>query len=450
MISRYLGNKQSIMPDLLEVIGRYAGPGDHVADVFSGSLSVSLGLKRAGYRVTSNDINLFSSILAQAYLVPDEPPSPAVADLLGGSSAISSTRNEAAKTIGSLLGVEGFTFLGEENWRTRFEDFLCLLHHLENVTYEGLPQGYRRTDFFDAYSEEGRFSAYVSSRGSAGRRRFFTGQNARRIDLILNQLRAWKVESCLDTHTYSLLLAVLLRSVERVSNTQGTYHDFPRRTWDSRALNPIRLDPPPLDRFLGGAGGHVAGREIDSLEFMSSVESHRVLYLDPPYNFRQYSAYYFLPNVICRYAEIEDLDGYFSSLKHVRGQNPADDFTSTFCKPRQFIGDLSSLIDRADCDAVVISYFTGKNHWSEFDSDRSDTGHKLISELLSGPRFVSGSLRVDEVSRRNYASYGGFAARTVDEQMFSARLRHDGEHETAGRVRDRVQNLASVGLPTEG
>lgn len=427
------------MTPLLDVVAQHASPGDHVADMFSGSLSVSLGLKRAGYRVTANDVNLFSSVLAEAYLLRDVPPAPIVDALIPHRAYRLEVERTAATTVTALRGSNGFAFLENEGWRTDFVLFVTLLEHLNRVEYEQLPVQFRRRDIFDAYSEAGRFSAFTSSRGATGRRRFFSAANARRIDLVLNQLRAWKADSLLDAHTYNLVLAVLLRAVERVSNTQGTYHDFPRDRWDSRALTSMRLEAPPLDDSLVGVGGHRAGREQDSLEFMAEVAPHRVLYLDPPYNFRQYSAYYFMPNVLSRYAEIEDLDGYFGNLKFVRGQNPDDDFTSTFCKPSQFISSMARLIDRADCETVMISYFTGKNHWTDFDSGPNDTGREMLTGLLTGSGFERGSLEVHEISRRNYASYGGYSARTIDELIFTARIRHDEDHDTRGSVGNRVQ-----------
>jgi adenine-specific DNA methylase len=42
-----------------------------------------------------------------------------------------------------------------------------------------------------------------------------------------------------------LLVSALLRAVEKVSNTQGTYHDFPRDSYDARSLKPLRFEPPP-------------------------------------------------------------------------------------------------------------------------------------------------------------------------------------------------------------
>ena len=39
-----------------------------MCDIFSGTLAVSLELKRRGFAVASNDINFFSSVYARAFL----------------------------------------------------------------------------------------------------------------------------------------------------------------------------------------------------------------------------------------------------------------------------------------------------------------------------------------------------------------------------------------------
>lgn len=429
MLARYLGNKQAIMAPLLQTVAEYCNPGDHVVDIFSGSLAVSLGLKRAGYRVTANDINLFSSTIAEAYLVPSEPPVVRIEDALPVASAAARLKEAKAITSG-LVGKEGYAFLLNPDWRARYERFVALQQHLQHITYADLPQSHRRQDFFDAYCEEGSRSSFVSMRGTTGKRRFFSPANARRIDLMLNQLRFWRGAGVVDNQTHALLLSSLIRAVEKVSNTQGTYHDFPRDKWDSRALNALSLAAPMLDDVVVGVGGHSAGREQDSLEYIKSVGEHSLLYLDPPYNFRQYTAYYFLPNVICRYPDIEDLDEYFDNLAFVRGQNPDDDFTSSFCKPSSFIDDLRTMITRARCETVMISYFNGANHWSKFDSGPNDIGQTLLEELLSEDLFEPSSLAVKSVPRMNYASYGGFKARSVNELIMTAKLRKTEENES--------------------
>lgn len=444
MINRYLGNKQSMLTSVLEEIGRHAMPGDHVVDAFSGSLSVSLGLKAAGYRVTANDVNLFSWVLARAYITSSTLP-PSVAHLIPSDQrAALLTRSQDA--LRARSAVEGYRFAAHDDLRADALSLEALLRYLQEADGKSLPKQYWRSDFFDAYCEQGARSDFVSSRGRSGRRRFFTAPNARRIDIVLGHLRWWHREGLIDSHSEALILASLMRGVERVSNTQGTYHDFPRDRYDSRALGTLSLELPPLDVMLAGVGGHQAGRAQDSLEFIRTVDRHAVLYLDPPYNFRQYSAYYFMINLIARYIEIDDLDDYFGRLTYVRGQNPDDDFVSSFCKGSRFIADMRTLIARSKCDAVVISYFTGRNHWSRFDSERDDTGLALISDLLTEPMFEPGTLRVRTVERRNYASYGGYTARKVDELLISASMRQNGVDGTSGAVHDATPGLVRIGI----
>lgn len=437
MINRYIGSKQQIIVPLLQEIAKHAEPGDHVVDIFSGGLTVALAIKRAGYRVTSNDINLFSAVLADAYLLPTEVPGVELGPLLGDGAPV--LLDTADSTLDALVGDNGYTALVEPSVRAASRPIAALTEWLNVLSWDDLPSRERRHHFFDTYCEGGRHSSFRSSRGTTGRRRFVTGVNAERLDLALNQLRTWWSRELLPQSVHSLLLASVMRATEKVANTQGTYHDFPRDTYDPRALAGIRFLPPLIDPLSGPNLRHVAGREDDSLEFIRQVEPHSVLYVDPPYNFRQYTAYYFLLNVICRYPELEDPDEYFRNVKYVRGQNPDDDFSSTFCSVRSFMDSMETLLSRAAAETVVLSYFTGRNHWSDFDSGPDDTGRELLSGLLERDMFVPGSLTVTEVDRLNYASYGGYKARRVNELLLTAKKR--------GTPVER-EGSADGGLPT--
>lgn len=418
LLSRYLGNKSALLQPILELTAERCEPGDRVLDIFAGSLSVSMAYKTAGYRVTANDINRLSSAFGEAYLANSAIPVVPLDDLFPRRRSLV-LRKEANARLLELDGQDGFRFLGDPNQRELFRDLIALLIHLELVEEDELPAGWGRSDFFDSYCPEGRHSGFTSSRGSTGHRRFFTAENARRIDVILSQLRYWRHCHALPEAAHWICISVLCHAVEKVANTQGTYHDFPRDRWDSRAFKPLLLKPPPFDEVIAGCGGHVVGAE-DSLAFVSRAGHHRLMYIDPPYNFRQYSAYYFLPNVIAAYPDLADPDGYFERITYVRGQNPEDDFTSPFCSARKFLPALRDLVAQASVDCVLISYFTGRNHWSEFDSGRDDTGLHLLSEMLSEPPFRAESLVVREVPRKNYASYGGYQARDVHELLLLA------------------------------
>lgn len=415
LLNRFLGNKAAILDSILEVTASRASPGDRVLDVFSGSLAVSMGYKYAGYRVTANDMNRLSETFARAYLLPADLPDIDLEALVGGKRA-RLLRPDSERTVEQLVGASGFGFLQDSCQRSRYTDLVTLLRHLDLADEDHLPLGMLRSDFYDHYCPDGAHSRFVSSRGVTGRRRYFTDDNARKLDLVMSIIRYWRRKEALSEHLLALCLAVTCYAVEKIANTQGTYHDFIRERWDSRAFKPLTLTPPPLDSALSGIGGHVVARE-DSSEFVRRAGHHRVMYVDPPYNFRQYSAYYFLPNFICAYPDIDDLDSYFSEIRFVRGQHPSDNTSSVFCSTHRFLDAMHDLIADADIETVVLSYFTGRNHWSDFDRGRDDTGLCNLERMLRSNTFVKGSLRVTEIPRRNYASYVGYNARDVTELL---------------------------------
>ncbi|MGQ0553250.1 MAG: DNA adenine methylase [Planctomycetota bacterium] len=67
---KYLGSKRLLLTRIIEVIRRL-GPVESVLDLFSGTSRVGHGLKRAGFRVISNDVNLYAATLARCYVEAD-------------------------------------------------------------------------------------------------------------------------------------------------------------------------------------------------------------------------------------------------------------------------------------------------------------------------------------------------------------------------------------------
>ncbi|RUR36655.1 DNA adenine methylase [Vreelandella populi] len=420
MIKRYLGNKRELIPNIIEAVGDCVPQGSIVGDLFSGTMSVSLAFKEAGYNVIANDINLFSSIIGDAYLVNNEVPSANIDELVP-KQFLEPSKILARSEIQTLGGSSGFLFLESDEHRERYLDLLTLLMFLsEFCEQNSLPSEFSRSFIFDCYCEEGSTSEFLSSRGTSGRRRFFSPQNAQKIDNILNHIRMWKREALISQMLYSVLCCVLMRGVERVSNTQGTFHDFPRTKYDPRSLSRLRLEAPSFDIVLSG-GTHMVGRCEDSLEYAEKLPHMGVLYLDPPYNFRQYTSYYFMYNLLCRYSDLEDLDSYFSQISFVRGQNMNDDFSSTFCKKNQFIDSLKQLVTSASSDYVVLSYFNGTNHWNDFKKDCNGQGYEELVKMFSSDYFEDSSLEVRPVKRVNYQSYGGYKAQSVEEYLFIAK-----------------------------
>ena len=388
LIQRYLGNKSSISKAIIEVVNKIAAPNDLVFDAFSGTLSVSAALRSAGYRVAGNDINHFTWTFATAYFTTSKLPFP-----------------------------DAFLQVPRNNKKVAWEH---LVRQLVEPYSDDIPIFARRSDFFDHYCEEGSKSAFTSSRGTKGNRRFFSPRNATLIDRALSRIRFWHQENDLSEPTRCILISSILSAVEKISNTQGTFHDFPRNYFDPRAKQVLKLIPPRSNDFFGLPSTHF-GKAKDTLEYVKSVPKHKVLYLDPPYNFRQYTSYYFMLNMISEYVEIEQIDDYFARIEFVRGQNMDNDFKSPFCGKATFIPALKSLIARAKADYVVLSYFDGRNHWGEFKSDENDlTGKQMLQEFFTSELFIEGTYNCTPVQRMNYQSYGGHKAREVNEYIFVA------------------------------
>lgn len=397
LIQRYLGNKSAISEVIVDLVRKLASPGDMVFDAFSGSLAVSAAMRSAGFEVAPNDINHFSWLFARAYFSAHELPNP-----------------------------PGLTPMSPEVSWTYWQEELA---HLTDEDLSDVPRDHRRSDIFDHYCEEGTKSSFVSKRGTAGRRRFFSAANARAIDRSLSRIRYRYQTGQITEQVRCILTAALISAVEKVSNTQGTYHDFPRDFVDSRALKPLRPQMPDPKIFVGPPSRYI-GRAEDSLQFAERLPPHKVIYLDPPYNFRQYTSYYFMLNLLSTHAEIENLDEYFSGVQFVRGQNMKDDFKSTFCSRQDFIPSLRTLIQRANAEYVIMSYFDGRNHWGSFKSGVAETeGKRLLEDFFRSDLFVKGSFEFVPADRLNYQSYGGYSAKPIQEFLFVARKSKTAEIE---------------------
>lgn len=74
LVIKYLGSKRTLVPVIMEAIERASdrvGPIRSVIDLFSGTSRVGHALKRAGYRVLSNDHNAYAATLARCYVQAD-------------------------------------------------------------------------------------------------------------------------------------------------------------------------------------------------------------------------------------------------------------------------------------------------------------------------------------------------------------------------------------------
>ena len=419
MIQRYLGNKNSIADHIMHEVDRFCQPGDIVCDIFSGTISMSMALKKRGYRVISNDISVFSYHYANCYLRNNTIPDFDLGVLGIDGSNYEIKAQEAIKTKNNETG---YSFLEDQRLYELYKKLVIVLLYLERVETKDIEKKYQAHYFYNTYTEEGKNSFFRSLRGTVGHRRFFTPSNGNKIDNALNKIREWNDRHLLTDVQYSLLISILCESIEKISNTQGTYHDFQREVYDERAIHDLTLRIPPFDDVISTQNEHIIGKAQDSLRFIKSVPRHKLLYLDPPYNFRQYTSYYFMLNLICNYCTIKNLSKYFKNVQFVRGQNMDDDFDSPFCKSDKFIASLEQLIKDAKTQHVIMSYYDGRNHENK-GTHRKDNGISAIIELFESRLFKAGSFEQLAFERTNYQSFQGHTADKCNEYLFIAEKR---------------------------
>lgn len=184
--------------------------------------------------------------------------------------------------------------------------------------------------------------------GPAGGRMYFTDENARRIDGARTELDAWRRSGVVDEDAYYVLLAGIIEGADRVANTAGVYAAFIKQ-WQPNALKSFSVvaEPPIPSRRRCRAYQADAG---DVARKLGTVD---LLYVDPPYNTRQYAGYYHVPELIAR--------GWFDGAVALRGKTGliADgDQRSDWCSRRRAPDALRALLDATGARHVLVSYNT--------------------------------------------------------------------------------------------
>lgn len=402
-MEKYLGNKTVLLPLIEEFISQRVPAARSISDLFAGTTNVSRHFRRAGFDVATGDLNRFSYALGRAYLTHTTSPAFAGIDTSCNPADIERLRF-AAEQISRRAG-------RASNW-AEIEPLARAIAVLQAAGRSNT----RRGIIFEHFTREGRRSHFVSLRGTPGRRNYFSKENALILDGLLETLRRWRTEEKISSSELFLLLASVIEEVVITANVSGTFHDFSRdRLWPN-ANQVFTLRMPPLVL----AGGRAEIVNADALQAATAMASHDICYIDPPYNFRQYGAYYHLLNFVAAYPFLEEPQAYANDLAFVRGQNRKDDHTSSFCFKDDFIGSLRTLIERVPSEHVVLSYYGGRNHWNHWSNTETptDRGLRELSALFRDKGLFDACEVVPVLSvRQNYQSRVGETKKLVDEYL---------------------------------
>jgi adenine-specific DNA-methyltransferase len=178
------------------------------------------------------------------------------------------------------------------------------------------------------------------AQGGSEDRMYFTEGNGQKIDAIRQQIEAWKTSGEITEDGYYFLLASLLESADKVANTASVYGAYLKKIKKS-AANELVLKPAS---FLKTKTRHEVFQE-DANTLIKKIKGD-ILYLDPPYNARQYGANYHLLNTIAKY------DTFVPKGK----TGLRTYFKSDYCKKGEVLKSFIELLENANFKYIFLSY----------------------------------------------------------------------------------------------
>jgi len=402
-MEKYLGNKTVLLPLIGSFLRDRVPEATSISDLFAGTTNVSRYFRRQGLAVATGDLNRFSYVLARAYLGSSSWPTMDGIDGPYDPTVFQAQRFLAEKHIPASA-------------RPEYRRSVAPLSRALAILQWSAAENKRPGVFHANFCSQGARSQYVSVRGGSGRRNYFSEGNALSLDGALQQLRSWHLAGNLNSQELMILLACVIEEVVITANVSGTFHDFNRdRLWPN-ALQRFKLRMPPA--VLSDERAEVLN--ADAIAAAGAIAAHDICYIDPPYNFRQYGAYYHLLNFVAAYPFLEDPEAYAAELTFVRGQNMMDDHSSAFCFRDGFIGALTTLIERVPSKHVVLSYYGGRNHWNHWSAteEPTDRGLRELSAVFQDRGLFDECEIVPVLSvRQNYQSRVGERKRLVDEYL---------------------------------
>jgi len=176
--------------------------------------------------------------------------------------------------------------------------------------------------------------------GGGTERQYFSDHNGKKIDTIRQKIEEWKNENKISSNLYYFLLASLLECADKVANTASVYGAYLKQL-KKTAQKELVLQPAIYD--FNDHEHQVYNKDSNLL--ISEIEGD-ILYLDPPYNARQYGANYHLLNTIAKY-------DYFIP----KGKTGMREYQkSNYCSSAKVSVEFENLIKNARFKYIFLSY----------------------------------------------------------------------------------------------
>ncbi len=297
----YIGSKHSLLEFLDNAISSVTKMTDGVfCDLFAGTGVVGLRFKQKGFSIISNDIQGYSYAINKHQIENHTPLS-----FEGLLNEISQLRTSDIEKRSQIVC-----------------DALNCLPLTEGFIYNNYSAG--------------------GTKGQEFERQYFADVNAKKCDTIRAKIDEWKRADLINENEYWFLVASLLECVDKVANTASVYGAFLKKIKRS-AQNEFVLKPAPL--YLNKKSHRVFNKNANDL--VNEIEAD-IVYIDPPYNHRQYSSNYHILETIALNDE--------PLIKGKTGLRIENTKASKYCSRQQVKKEFADLIKNIKAKYVFVSY----------------------------------------------------------------------------------------------
>ena len=297
----YIGSKLSLLEFLEESINKVVDKNcDTFCDLFAGTGIVGNYFKKKGYKIIANDIQYYSFVLNKHYI---------------GNH----------KELKFLKLLEKLPELKNIKIEKR-KDFVC--DYLENL--KGV-KGF----VYKNYCLDG-------TKNKETQRQYFSDANGMRCDAIRKKIEEWKKEKLINNNEYYFLLTSLIESVDKCANTASVYGAFLKKLKKS-AQKSFVLQPAEL--IINDQEHKVYNQDINVLTKKIKGD---ILYLDPPYNHRQYASNYHILETIAKYDN--------PKIHGKTGLRDCENQKSLYCSRMEVKNAFKDLISKANAKYIFLSY----------------------------------------------------------------------------------------------
>ncbi|MEB7657956.1 Dam family site-specific DNA-(adenine-N6)-methyltransferase [Mammaliicoccus vitulinus] len=284
---RYLGNKTQLLNFIENTMNKFNIEGNIFADLFAGTGAVGDYFKNK-YEIISNDYMYFSSVINKAKLYNNDEPK--------------------FENFKKIFKCSPFAWLNNRDYEIQENYFVYHNYSLP------------------------------------ANRMYFTPENAVKIDGIRIDIEELYVKGIIDKKEYYFLLASLLESVVKISNTTGTYQAF-LKYWESRSLKPLIIKPVQINYALTVDTNNTVYNE-NTNKLVRKLEGD-IAYIDPPYTITQYANSYHVLETIAKY-DFPDIFG-------ITGRRKNREF-SGYSNKSKAIYEFEDLLRQINFEHILISY----------------------------------------------------------------------------------------------